>query len=342
MTVDKLRETIKWKPQSNMRNRAVAADSRPVFNEADVSTDDPYPYGMDAVLSRHRSYPNPIKQWRKQLLPRYSSGSSARRVPIPSNSPGSTSTVNGPPVGHPAESLCSVAGKINVGAPPPNNNNANVFKPNLAFYTGKHKAPKKPLYLHGPGYPGHNGRPCCSPESNIIPPTAGMATKRINPIQVINDDKDAPYLTNGYSFDTSGYLRSKGKSFNTRVAGTKKHTEDIWSKSLYSSQLGNNVRKKDGRTVRSECCDVMVKPSNKQFFTQGAVSSSSRIARLKYNTLTSKSYDSSFTTAWAVAADNAGIYRTNGNGPYFMKNKATVCQAQDYARFNKVCGRNKQ
>ena len=332
--IDKLQEIIDWKPISQMRDAAVPGDSRPVFNKAYES---PSPYGISAQLVRHRTYPNPIKHWRKQLFPRGSSGASGRRVPIPYNAPGSTAIIDAP------RALCEVVAEINEGArahfytSSPNNNPTNVLKPNLSFYTDKPRNPQKPLFLHGPGFPGHNGHPCCSPESNVIKPTAGMNTKRINPIVVKNNSRK-PYLTNPYSFNTAAYLRSKGKSFKTREAGFKAKTTDKSSRSLYPSRLAQNVYLPDGDAVRSQCCDVVIKPSNPQFFTQGAVSSSSRIERLKYNTLLSKKHNSSFTTAWAIAADNAGRYRTNGSGPYFMKNKATICDPQNYARFNKVCG----
>ena len=111
-------------------------------------------------------------------------------------------------------------------------------------------------------------------------------------------------------------------------------------KSLYSSRLGSIFYGNEENPVRGKCCDITIKPSNPQFFTQGAVSASSRVERLRYDVLFAKTRGSPYTTAWAQAANNAGRFRVDGNGPYFMKNKAVVCQPQNYARFNKVCGNN--
>ena len=355
--VDTLRASTKWKAAQNMRNRAVPGDSRPVPNKAYTNAHGSSPYGRSAQLIKHRKYPNPIKHWRKRLFPRHSSGASTRRVQIPYNSPGSAATVRGIPTAvDPSGPICDVTAAANRGLPPtlwsdpPNNSEQHVAKPNLQFYADKAGSPPtRPLYLQGPGYPGHNGRPCCNPESNVIRPTAGMNTKRINPIAVqgtgiVVGEKytAAPsYLTNAYAFDTAGYLKNKGKSFVARQSGIKVGKTNNY-RSLYASELGHISYGKGHRPpARSKCCDVIVKPNNPQFFTQGAVDSSSRIERLKYNTLTSKSDSSSFTTAWAKAADNAGRYRTNGNGPYFMKNKATICRPQNYARFNKVCDKKR-
>ena len=79
-----------------------------------------------------------------------------------------------------------------------------------------------------------------------------------------------------------------------------------------------------------ETCDgqgpakgIVVKPNNHQYFQQGAVDSSSRIARLKYNTVTKNA--NSFNSAMGMAAANAGKYRPDGNAPYFIKSKYQEC-----------------
>ena len=64
---------------------------------------------------------------------------------------------------------------------------------------------------------------------------------------------------------------------------------------------------------------AIFKPNNRQFQVQGAVDSSSRIARLKYNTVTKNA--AGFSSAFGAQAANAAKYSANGNGPYFIKNK---------------------
>jgi hypothetical protein len=61
---------------------------------------------------------------------------------------------------------------------------------------------------------------------------------------------------------------------------------------------------------------------------QGSVSSSARIDRLKYNTITNNG--GSFYTAWGAAGANAGRYQGTSNGPYFLKNKYYVCDPSLY------------
>ena len=75
---------------------------------------------------------------------------------------------------------------------------------------------------------------------------------------------------------------------------------------------------------------IIVKPNNQQFFQQGAVSSSSRLHRLKYNTVTANAHG--FSTAWGAAASSAGKYRADGNSPYFIKSKNNICSKNDYRR----------
>jgi hypothetical protein len=65
------------------------------------------------------------------------------------------------------------------------------------------------------------------------------------------------------------------------------------------------------------------KPSNRQYATQGAVSSGSRLARLKYNTITKNG--NSFRTAWGEQGANAGKYHGTSTAPYFLKSKKQAC-----------------
>jgi hypothetical protein len=64
---------------------------------------------------------------------------------------------------------------------------------------------------------------------------------------------------------------------------------------------------------------TIYKPNNKKFAVQGAVSSSSRITRLKLDTINKNG--ASFNSAFGHAATNAGRYAPEGNAPYFVKTK---------------------
>ena len=73
---------------------------------------------------------------------------------------------------------------------------------------------------------------------------------------------------------------------------------------------------------------TIYKPNNRQFAVQGAVSSSTRIDRLKYNTITTNG--GSFYNAWGAAGANAGRYQGTSVSPYFLKNKFNKCEPAQY------------
>ena len=92
-----------------------------------------------------------------------------------------------------------------------------------------------------------------------------------------------------------------------------------------------NDRSKQCVVINSSCCEItcdepriktIYKPSNRKFSTQGAVSSSNRLLRLKVDTITKNG--NSFRSAIGEAAANAGRYRGNNDGPYFAKTKYAV------------------
>lgn len=70
--------------------------------------------------------------------------------------------------------------------------------------------------------------------------------------------------------------------------------------------------------LKSKYIEVQYKPSNHQYSTQGAVSSSSRIARLKYNSITNSSV--AYNTAYGAAVANALAYGVPSPG-YTEKDK---------------------
>ena len=360
------------KPLETTRTAGQAAHSRPYENKTYAQD----PSNPVTEINRARGYsnkPNPIKHWRRQLIPRAGTGSSTRAARIPYDLPGGVPTVPiAPSSNHPVP-LCDVVKGYNNQAP--NLFIQNPHKPDLYFYKPWACRGGNRVYFSGDGYPGTSRCIGCNPEANLIRPTAGMNTKRINPIaKTAQHDTQhghstpqhnagcAPrdvgpiqsFTTTPYSFDTRAYLRSKSKSYETQLSGRRDKSIDYARQtsncctvavpphpdpakssgtriSLYATHLNSNIGS-DNKQYRTSCCPITVKPNNPQFFQQGAVSSSSRMERLKLNTIRSSKKTSASTTAWAQQADNAGVYRQNGQGPYFIKNKAHVCRpALDYA-----------
>jgi len=161
---------------------------------------------------------------------------------------------------------------------------------------------------------------CCNPEANVI--RSAMTTKRINPYY---DKTTGEKKTKTYAFSTAQYLKSKCKTYDQNLGAAKipgiNYTDT-------TNCCVEPIPYNDDNVQRSalNCGDcngkapaVIVKPNNKQYFQQGAVSSSSRIARLKYNTIQNNA--SSFKNAFGTAAANAGQYRGDSNAPYFIKSK---------------------
>ena len=71
------------------------------------------------------------------------------------------------------------------------------------------------------------------------------------------------------------------------------------------------------------CCTTIYKPNNRPFAQQGAVDGGSRIAKLKYDTITKNG--NSFRSAYGAQGANAGKYRPDGGAPYFLKSKTFPC-----------------
>ena len=80
---------------------------------------------------------------------------------------------------------------------------------------------------------------------------------------------------------------------------------------------GKNIPPNPNRSI------AIYKPNNRGFAQQGAVTSSTRIAKLRYQTITKNA--ATFTTAFGAQSANAARYTANSNGPYFLKNKKFNC-----------------
>ena len=337
------------KPLQVTRTATQSASSRPYENKTYLSSDAESWRNKSVRPRAYSNKPNPIKHWRKQLIPNEISGTSSRRMQVPFNAPGLASTVPIVPSEGDRVPACRAAVSASDSNQVPNILFQNPNKPNLEFYYHPERKvySSGKQYFDGSGYAGRSKCTSCNPQVNIIKPTFGQTTKRINPILIKADKTTATTIP--YSFDTKAYLRSKQKSYETNLTGTQisdrkyyykdgccltkavppsndLNTSSGVRKSLYATQLNYNY----GDASRTKCCDVTYKPSNHQFGTQGSVSSSSRLERLKYNTLQASVKNPAVTEAWALAAANAGKYRLNGTGPYFMKAKRHICDNKDY------------
>ena len=75
---------------------------------------------------------------------------------------------------------------------------------------------------------------------------------------------------------------------------------------------------------------LSINPAIINLLNKVAVSSSTRLLRLKLNTVNKNG--NSFRNAWGSEAANAGKYRGSYNSPFFIKSKNNVCRAADFHR----------
>jgi hypothetical protein len=105
------------------------------------------------------------------------------------------------------------------------------------------------------------------PKKRII--RSALTEKLINPVGNENAIRK-------YCFTHSSYLKSTCQTYNQQLSGSTSDSSDPTVRNTYSSS--------------SNCNDKPIqftyKPNNEGFSRQGAVSSSERIHRLKYNTIT--------------------------------------------------------
>lgn len=298
-----LQPYVSWKGSST--KAAVAGFSRPMTNKDYDAAPNIAPFGK----------PNPIKHWRKSLRPSDVNGISRAAYAIQSDMPGANVSL-GTDV-----NCCDREDGIQ-----------QVVQEYITPSNAAENALREGTFEQGP----NDSRVCisCNPETNII--KSAMTEKMINPREV-----DGELVFKKYSFSTKEYLKSKCRTYDQNLSGALRSDVE------YSKQNGCctvpfpyndesvGPQTRESLNCPDETCDgnginIIVKPNNQQFFQQGAVSSSSRLARLKYNTVQSNA--TSFRSAYQAQAASAGRYRANGNAPYFIKSKDENCNSALYFR----------
>ena len=226
---------VSWKGTS--RTAAVPGYSRPDLN---------------ATGSEFR--PNPIKHYRRQLMPNANSGRSNASAVMYMDIPGGL-------------------GSIDIDCSDPS-----VHLINVPFPTDK-------LDIHL----------CCKDIRKESRKSASTVLKK------------------SYHTDSVSYLRSRGKTYNQNITGSY-NTANASNEYDVNTLIDHNGCQKK---------TYIYKPNNKQFATQGAVSSSSRLERLKLNTI--QLNNSTIRSAWAAQGANGGKYHGTMTSTYFIKSRNNVC-----------------
>ena len=123
--------------------------------------------------------------------------------------------------------------------------------------------------------------------------------------------------------DTKAYLSSRCLTYDQKLSITKNPDVTYFSPEGIplepsDSVLGSQVRETNN-CYNYNCNNTIYKPNNSQFAQQGAVSSGSRLARLKYNTLNRNG--AIFNSATGAVGINSGLYQTENSPSYYTKNK---------------------
>ena len=246
----------------------------------------------------------PIKHWRKQLIPSENSGSSNRRAGInmPMDTPGGSVYL-----GNVQTNTNCLLNAKDVGAA--------GLKENMEQYDNINCNPK----ANDCFFDISNNR-----MSRITGP------RRIRPSTTI--------LSKKYYTDHRAYMRSRGQLFD------QKSTTNPVPGVTYLDADGNLLYPNSTNTVRNiqdcplETCSLAssytttYKPNNIKFAKQGAVDSSDRLTRLKLDTVNKNaaSYE-------AVFGTSASRYLGMASTPYFTKSKYQACVPMGLTGQKTIC-----
>jgi hypothetical protein len=140
--------------------------------------------------------------------------------------------------------------------------------------------------------------------------------RRIRPSTTILDKQ--------YYSDRKGYLHSRCFLYDQKLYTIIDDTLD--------SEYSRRTQNCPAQCPTTNSCQTIYKPNNEQYSQQGAVDSSSRITRLKLNTINKNaaSYKNVFGTT-------APRYNGSSSTPYFLKSKYQVCVPLSLTGDKTVC-----
>ena len=232
----------------------------------------------------------PLKIWRKQLNGKNSQGNSA--VGMPMDTPGGSVNLGNAQICDGDNNRIGLVAEINHGI------EIRDPHPNDKFFDADSN---KPACV------------ACNPENHVIKTASTIVDKK-------------------YYTDSRAYLQSRGRTY-AQNQGTGVKVDgltyfDANGKPLHPSNNASNGPPNYNKTSgdQPDCSkpnQLVYKPNNQKFSTQGAVSSGSHLLRLKMDTIDQNG--ASFASAYGSAAKNAGRYSSNSNAIYFLKSKHNKC-----------------
>lgn len=238
---------------------------------------------------------NPIKHWRKQLMPTVGSGVPGRRagISMPMDLPGGSVYLGNVP----SNTSCLINATTNTTGLKENiEKDNNTQFSNMLDTSG---------CLTGP----------CNPEKNRIKSSTTILSK------TYYTDHNSYMRSRGNLYDQKltalpvpgvTYLDANGDLLPVTKANAVRQIEDCTVRCPLGAKPLNQAQPKAGQTI--------YKPNNAQYAKQGAVDGSDRITRLKLNTVNKNaaSYQNVF-------GSSASRYLGMASTPYFVKSKYQVC-----------------
>jgi len=163
----------------------------------------------------------------------------------------------------------------------------------------------------------------CHPEAKVIKSASTIVNKK-------------------YYTDSRAYLQSRCKTYKQNQ-GTGVRVEggtyfDANNNAINPSNSSSGPPFYDSTTCNMVCDNkpktIIYKPNNKNYSTQGAVSSGTRLLRLKVDTMNTNANSLS---AFGEGAKNAGRYSSNSNAIYILKSKQNKCIPYRRTGSKKAC-----
>ena len=285
---------IKVNDKPTATNSSVPAYSRPLS-------------GMEQIFDAGTPFKaRPIKHWRKQLTPYNTTGPKKVGIGMPMDTPGGSVYLGA------GSTECITCAPLNSSNTFPGGIKENILRTNPiiipeasdSFYDCEEQ---KQVCV------------ACNPQNNVIKSATTLLSKN-------------------YYTDSRAYLKSRCRLYDQKlstnpVPGVEYFYPNHIPVQPSDSPMGSQVRLTQNcpqKCQETPYCQqpkgmvtTIYKPSNFQFAVQGAVSSSTRIDRLKYNTITRNG--NSFYSAWGWEGANAGKYSSTPEAPFFLKSKVNIC-----------------
>ena len=152
---------------------------------------------------------------------------------------------------------------------------------------------------------------------------SGMTNARVT---IDENNNKSTIINHNYSYSSKELLRRNCSLYIQRRPGPLITGTDYTSPPSTNSNGSQVVR---ATNCSDSSCRTIYKPNNKQYGVQGAVDSSSRIHRLRYNTM--EKGLNSISKTYGLNSANM-VY---GASPYIIKSKNYVCEPGLYRRNGK-------